>query len=62
MEVVSVNVDVTGILVVDWISRHVNNRQIIFIDIGATFLSKTEILGYQRDWRTFQLTSEVNRI
>jgi len=28
----------------DWISRHGNSSEIIFIDVGKTFFSKTEIL------------------
>jgi hypothetical protein len=42
---VSVNVNTSGVLSADWISGHGNSRQIIFIDVGATFFfSISEIL------------------
>jgi hypothetical protein len=41
---VSVNVNTSGVFSADWISGHGNSRQIIFIDVGATFMSISEIL------------------
>ena len=42
---VSVNVIVSGVFSADWISRHGNIRRIIFIDVGATFLSISESMA-----------------
>ena len=48
-DVVSANVDVSGLFTVDWICVHGHNRQIVFMEVGRAFWGDAEILKDRTD-------------
>jgi hypothetical protein len=52
-DVVSANVDVSGLFMVDWICGHGHNRQIVFMEVGRAFWGDAEILKDSTDVHDF---------
>jgi hypothetical protein len=48
-DVVPTNVDVSGVLSVDWINRHSHSREIIFVKVSRVHLIEAKIVKDRPD-------------